>query len=1228
MTDKVALVRLRAKNDQYDAAMAKSAKLTNDLAATADRFDGMSQKLDRVGSDLTRGVTLPLSLAGAASYKLASDFNKTFTQMATLAGVPVDQLEGLKQSVLDLARETGQAPAELAESLYQIYSSGVPASEAMSVLKASAQGAALGLGEAAGVADAVTSAINTYGAENLSAAEATDQLTAAVKAGKGEAAAFAPQLGNLLPLASELGISFADTAGSLAYLTRGGNNAATASTKLEGVMRALVKPTQQGRDVLEQVGLSADKLRQVVAEKGLPAALELLQEKFAGNNELMGKFFEDSEGYIGNLALMKGGGEEWAKVLQEVNDSQGLVAEGMAILQDTPEFQAQQALADLQATMVEVGTALMPILSSLAGGIADLAGVFSSLPGPVQAGLVAIGLFAASLGPLVSLAGNAAKAVSLFAAAANARQLDGFRLGLMGVTEAGAGASNALGGFIAAAGGMSIAVGAAGGVTGGAGLILWDYAAQANRAEEATRNLRAEAERTGQTIEETFADQLARLFVGAEGGYNIGPSDNLFRKILTDAGIGIKELSDALNGSEKEWQAFLDRIEQGAAKNGGSSAFQSVKVDLDQLRTAQADATHQSEALAAAQASLGVGTGSLADKQRELTGETEGGNEALSKQADEILGILDAQRGAIDATDAYNDSIVAVAEAQQAERDAAAAVDEAEQGVTAARERAAEAAAAIEDAERNVAKAREGVADALRNVEKAEQDAADAAQVVVDRTLELATAQREATGDSDEMRDALEGVQKAEDDLAAAQADRLTAQQELDAATANYDKTLAGLARSAGGAADDVLTAEIRLRAAQEALATLGRDGKPVTADDRLAAEIAVRDAERAVQDARDRAAAAQEELDRNRRNGVEGSDAVAAASERVADAADNETEAQRRLDAAHQNVADVREAANQRVVDAERNLADAIDARAEADQRVVDAKDGVVDAQDRVRDAIAGVDKASRDAAAATDAIGEAQAKVTKAKQGVVDAHAAVEEKIKAVGKAALEAAIAIYGMDSKTGGAASAARDLATHLRDVASKLSPDDPLRQSILDTASALDDMADDYQININLGGNAAQAILDGTLGDLFGILTVATGGKSTPGGKGGGVPSGKPGASVPAASAPSGPRTKPGGWIEQANGNWWRPRKPGEANYGDGYVSYDEMLRMIQADEAAKFTAAMSAHGAGAFADATPQIVDRSTKVYVTVDGAKWENPNALATVIGERVAYKVSLEEG
>jgi hypothetical protein len=75
---------------------------------------------------------------------MASDFNQSFTQMQTLAGVTAGEVDGLKSSVLDLSGTTAQSPQELARALYFIRSAGIDGADAMEVLEASAKGSAIG----------------------------------------------------------------------------------------------------------------------------------------------------------------------------------------------------------------------------------------------------------------------------------------------------------------------------------------------------------------------------------------------------------------------------------------------------------------------------------------------------------------------------------------------------------------------------------------------------------------------------------------------------------------------------------------------------------------------------------------------------------------------------------------------------------------------------------------------------------------------------------------------------------------------------------------------------------------------------------------------------------------------------------------------------------------------------------------------------------------------------
>ena len=343
------------------------------VEAAFGRAATASQKFQRGLAPVARGAKIALLGVGAlgvASVKLANDFNRTSSQMVGLAGVGEKQVESWKESILDLAGVVGKTPQELSEALYQIASSGVPAAKALDVLKISAMGATAGLGETEVVADAVTSAMNAYAKENLSAAQAADVLTATVREGKGEAAAIAPVLGNILPIASQLGVGFEEVGAAMASMTRLGFDAATASTNLSGVLSALLKPQQQAEEGFKAVGTSSAELQQMLAGRGLLATLQFLKERFEGSNAAMAKAFPNVRALRGVLSLVGKAGDDTAKVFARMTDNTGALSHAFKSV-DQDSLAIDRAWATLQASAIQIGATAAPAVADLASALAD-----------------------------------------------------------------------------------------------------------------------------------------------------------------------------------------------------------------------------------------------------------------------------------------------------------------------------------------------------------------------------------------------------------------------------------------------------------------------------------------------------------------------------------------------------------------------------------------------------------------------------------------------------------------------------------------------------------------------------------------------------------------------------------------------------------------------------------------------------------------------------------------
>ena len=407
---KTITIRITGSSAGLEAALGRSAAAAQAFGA---RVANAGRSMTAVGRSMTRNFTLPIVGAGFAAVKLREDFDDSLDRIVGLVGVSRKQVNSWSKDMLELGPKVGKSPKELADALFFVTSAGLRGSKAIEVLTASAKASSAGLGETKVVADAITSAVNSYGTANLSAEKAADVLVATVREGKVEASALAPVLGRLLPLSSELGVGFNEVGAAIAAMTRKGSDAAGASTQLRSVMTGILKPSKGAQDAMASVGLSAEGLRTELREKGLLATLTHLRDAFGGNTAEIAKAFPNLRGLLGLLGLVGKGGKDYADISKRMEDSTGSLRRAFRAVSEDEGFKFQAALAGIKAAAISFGAAIAPLAAQLAGWVQSLAGAFGDLSPHTQK-LIGIGLaIAAALGPVLSIFGGLVTAVGL-----------------------------------------------------------------------------------------------------------------------------------------------------------------------------------------------------------------------------------------------------------------------------------------------------------------------------------------------------------------------------------------------------------------------------------------------------------------------------------------------------------------------------------------------------------------------------------------------------------------------------------------------------------------------------------------------------------------------------------------------------------------------------------------------------------------------------------------------
>jgi len=406
--------------------------------AAAGRFGKQAR---RVGMTLTKTLTAAISGVAAATTTMAASFQAEMSKIVGLVGVGRKRVNQWKDDILAMSGQVAKSPKELAKAMFFITSAGLRGEQALSALRASAKASAGGLGETQEVANAVTNALNAYEKGSISAKEATDVLSKTVEAAKANAAELAPQFGRVLPFASELGVSFDQLGGALAFFTKATGDASKAGTFLEGILRMLVKPTKQARDALQQVGSSFEGVQQSISEQGLLPTLNDLRERFDASDAAISDLFADSNALAGALQLTGSQADSARGVFDALANSSGKTQETFEEASRTAAFQAKAAWSNLKATLIGIGRDALPAvtgaLKDVNGALEDVKQWWSSLSDSTKEFIMKAGALVAALGPVLVILGGLATVFSVVSVAA------------LGWAAAVGGVVVAVGGFVA-----------------------------------------------------------------------------------------------------------------------------------------------------------------------------------------------------------------------------------------------------------------------------------------------------------------------------------------------------------------------------------------------------------------------------------------------------------------------------------------------------------------------------------------------------------------------------------------------------------------------------------------------------------------------------------------------------------------------------------------------------------------------------------------------------------
>lgn len=340
--------------------------LQRGLAQGQQQTQNLTNKIGQAAN-----VAFATATAAAAAFVVSSvnEFQtfergmaEVFTLMPNMTASAMAQME---EDVLTFGQAVGRTSDETIPALYQSISAGVPAANVFDFMQVASDAALGGVTSLEVAVDGISSAVNAYGAEALSAQQASDLMFTAVKGGKTTFGDLAGSLFNVIPTAASLGVEFGNITAALAAMTAQGTPTSVATTQLRQLLIELSKDGSKTADTFER--LAGESFVDFIASGGnLQGALQMLEAAAADSGLRLSDMFGSVEAGAAALTLTGSGTEKFTAELNAAASAAGATATAAETMGETGAQAVARLTASFEALKIMVGEEVAPTIADFA----------------------------------------------------------------------------------------------------------------------------------------------------------------------------------------------------------------------------------------------------------------------------------------------------------------------------------------------------------------------------------------------------------------------------------------------------------------------------------------------------------------------------------------------------------------------------------------------------------------------------------------------------------------------------------------------------------------------------------------------------------------------------------------------------------------------------------------------------------------------------------------------
>lgn len=393
--------RLKEVNEQLKFGKASIEEYT-------EKVQKAGEKVKDAGSGMTKKVTAPILAAGAASAKMAMDFEDSMAKVSTIADATEVPMDEMQKAILDLSNQTGISSEEIAQNVYDSISAGQKTGDAVNFVSNSTKLAKAGFADAGAALDVLTTIMNAYELKASEVTNVSDMLIQTQNLGKTTVADLASSMGKVIPTANAYGVSLDELCAGYAIMTANGVATAESTTYMNGMLNELGK---SGTTVSETLKEKTGKTFKELMDNGMSLSdvLKIISDAATENNKSFGDMWSSSEAGKAGMILLGDSAENFNGVLEQMQNSAGATNTAFEKL-DTNSTKIKKATNELKNDAIDLGTTLMeelaPIIENIAEKISQFTEWFNGLSESEKQMIIQIGLIVAAIGPLLIVLGT------------------------------------------------------------------------------------------------------------------------------------------------------------------------------------------------------------------------------------------------------------------------------------------------------------------------------------------------------------------------------------------------------------------------------------------------------------------------------------------------------------------------------------------------------------------------------------------------------------------------------------------------------------------------------------------------------------------------------------------------------------------------------------------------------------------------------------------------------